>query len=826
MRTLGAKLKALEAARPLSELLPWMLSLTDGVLINKDGALMSCYAFRGMDTRGRADSEPEAGAEAVRRALDTSSDGRLMLWWTVERTRMHGYPKGTFTNPVAGRLDGEYRQACERERWYVNRRYLSVVQSPESAMAGALKRAAREGMAAGAGGLIRWAREKWSGEGRFETDVADLLGRLTEHREMTDSLLSAFPPLGWKRLERERLLGFLNALASPSVGYHPVFADPDGMYLDDALGEDALSVLSGRLWFRGAARSAYVAALTVKPLPAAWPAATWPGILDCVTDVDAEAVLSVAMRMMDHEQAKQYVVGRRRHHLNWRKGLMGYVKEGVFHVETENVDSGAQVLADDANAALEDMAYSPSGGWLNVTLLLKSETEEGLECAVSEASRALQQAGFAPLRERLHLLSSWAGTLPGQWSEPVRWVYASGASMADLAPLRGEATGNPVNRHLTEQLGEPVSALAVLATRSRTPCYFGPQVGDGDVGHTFILGPTGAGKTVFGNFLCLEWGKFPAARVIVFDKDRSCRILTGLLGGEALDAAKGLKVNPCTGLRDERDWKWFAGWVSRLLSARGEPLTAGQEGEVVEAIGHMRSAGAARLGALAAMLPTALRERLAPWIGSGRWAGFFDREEDAFDFSVSNRMTVEMGTLMRFPEAARAFMDLAFWRIDRAMTGAPTLIYIEEVWFLLEDEGFAGRLEDWLRTFRKKNGVVMMATQSLAELSRSRAFPVIAGGVPNRFLLANPDVKAFAAVYRDQLGLTDRQIDLIVGLQPKREYLYLAGGRTRVVAPRFPPYLLAALRSDSKVQERFDLWSGSGSRDWEDGYLKEVAGNA
>jgi DNA-binding YbaB/EbfC family protein len=181
---LGAKLKALEAVRPLSELLPWMLSLTDGVLINKDGSLMSCYAFQGMDTRGRPDSEPEAGADAVRRALDTSGSGRLMLWWTVERTRMHGYPKGAFMNPVAGRLDGEYRQACERERWYVNRRYLSVVQSPESALAGALKRAAREGMAAGAGGLIRWAREKWSGEGRFETDVADLLGRLTEYREM------------------------------------------------------------------------------------------------------------------------------------------------------------------------------------------------------------------------------------------------------------------------------------------------------------------------------------------------------------------------------------------------------------------------------------------------------------------------------------------------------------------------------------------------------------------------------------------------------------------------------------------------------------------
>lgn len=821
MRALREKAQELKAARSLSELLPWMLLLTQDTLVNKDGALLGAYEFTGMDVQGRPAAEIASASDAMRRSLDALGNARVMFWWTVMRSRMRGgYPGGELANPVAKDLDSRYRRTCEGQRWYRNRRYLSILHAPKPTLEHAVAQAAREGMKAGGRGMVRYLREKLSGEAQFETNVADLVRRLGEHRELAESFLGGLPALGWQRLAGGRLLGFLNALASPASGLHLVNANPDLAYLDEALGEDALSVLSGRLYFQGAARNAYLAALTIKPLPAAWPGETWPGILDAITDVDAEAVLSVAMRMMHPEQAKAYVTDQRRHHLNWRKGLMGYVKEGVLHVETENVDSGAQVLADDADAALADLAFSPSGGWLNVTICLKADTEEGLERAVSEASRALQQAGFAPLRERLHLLSAWAGTLPGQWGETVRWAYSSGRSMGDLAPLRGEHLGAPVNAHLSKQAGRPVPALAVFATRSRSPCYFEPH--QGDVGHTLIMGPTGAGKTVLGNFLSLEWEKFPDGHVFVFDKDRSCRILTGLLGGNTLDAAKGLAINPCAGLETDRDWQWFAGWVSGLLAARGNPLTAAEENEVVEAIGHLRTISAHRLGSLSAILPQSLAARLAPWVGSGRWSGFFDREEDNLDFSTARRLSIEMGALLRFPEVARAFMDLAFWRIDRAMRGAPTLIYIEEAWFLLENETFAARIEDWLRTFRKRNGTVMLATQSLAELVGSRAFTVIAGGVPNRFLLANPDVRAFAGVYRDKLGLTDEQIDLIAELQPKREYLYIAGGRTRVVAPVFPPRLLGALRSDARAQERFDVWSGSQDPQWQEGYLREV----
>lgn len=820
--SLKNKMRSLRVTRSLSELLPWMVLLTPDTVVNKDGSLIRVYRFTGQDADGRPEAEAYAASDGLRRALDSLGNGRLMLWWTVLRTRIRGgYPAGEFTNGVAKKLDEIYREGCERQRWYVNHHYLSVLQAPAPTLEQAMARTARDGMSAGARGILRYIREKLSGEAQFDTEVDELVHRLGEHQETASTLIGAMPEVGFRPLQNESLLGFLNATASPATGLHPVSVNPDLMYLDEALGEDALSVLSGRLYFQGAARDAYVAALTIKPMPAAWPESTWPGMLDALADVDSEGVLSVAMRMMDPEKVKEYIRVQRRHHLNWRKGIMGYLKEGVLHVETENVDSSAQILADDADRALADLAFSPSGGWLNVTMVLKSDTEAGLERAVSEASRALQQAGFAPLRERLHLLSVWAGTMPGQWGESVRWVYSSGRAMGDFVPLRTRPAGSIRNQHLSKQAGRPVGALTVFPTRGRTPCYFGPHVGD--VGHTLIMGPTGAGKTVLGNFLSLEWDKFPDGRVFVFDKDRSCRILTGLLNGVTLDAATQLRVNPCAGLKTDRDWQWFAGWVSRLLSARGEPLVAGEENEVAEAIAHLRTIGDHRLDALSAILPARLAARLAPWVGSGRWSGFFDHEDDNLDFGVATRIAVEMGAMMRFPEASRAFMDLAFWRIERALTGAPTLIYIEEAWFMLSDEAFARRIEDWLRTLRKLNGTVMMATQSLAELVESHAFTLIAGGVPNRFLLANPDVRAFATVYRDKLGLTDEQIDLIAGLQPKREYLYVSGGRTRVVAPIFAPRLLAALRSDSRAQQIYDRWTLSKEPDWQEGYLQEVS---
>jgi hypothetical protein len=44
-----------------------------------------------------------------------------------------------------------------------------------------------------------------------------------------------------------------------------------------------------------------------------------------------------------------------------------------------------------------------------------------------------------------------------------------------------------------------------------------------------------------------------------------------------------------------------------------------------------------------------------------------------------------------------------FHRIDQRLDGRPTLIILDEAWVMLSDSSFGAKIEEWLRTLRKKN---------------------------------------------------------------------------------------------------------------------------
>ena len=53
----------------------------------------------------------------------------------------------------------------------------------------------------------------------------------------------------------------------------------------------------------------------------------------------------------------------------------------------------------------------------------------------------------------------------------------------------------------------------------------------GDVGHTLIVGPTGAGKSVLLSLLALQFRRYKGAQVFIFDKGGSARTATLGMGG-------------------------------------------------------------------------------------------------------------------------------------------------------------------------------------------------------------------------------------------------------------------------------------------------------
>jgi type IV secretion system protein TrbE len=94
------------------------------------------------------------------------------------------------------------------------------------------------------------------------------------------------------------------------------------------------------------------------------------------------------------------------------------------------------------------------------------------------------------------------------------------------------------------------------------------------------------------------------------------------------------------------------------------------------------------------------------------------------------------------------------------------------VW--LTREFFANKIQDYLLTLRKKNGVVLFSTPSLKHLIESPLGTDIYDSCVTKIFLANPNALTpkVGKRYRD-LGLTDRECTIIATLDRKRQYYYM-----------------------------------------------------
>lgn len=812
--------KAINRTRSTSELLPWAIHLTPDLILCKDGALMAGFQYQGLDTEGRGDQEKASDANLLERAINSFGSRRIMMWWTVRRDRIGGWSGGEFSDPVAARVDKSARESWNKQAHYVNQRFVWILFAAPTPAETLVSRLVQEGTKGLAGAILPWLRATMTGHRAFESDARRLLARVNEAEALFSRVPALFPDAGFVRLRGEILLGWLNALASPAEAFHRVGVRSGLEALDESIGENTLEQTAAGMQFAGASRSVHVGALSIKTLPDAWPEEVFPGILDSVIDAaDCECVFSLAVRFLDPQEARANVKQRRQHMLNWRKGMSGYVKEGLMKVETDNVDSELDIYAEQAGQALEDLARSPVAGYVCPTFYVRGATLDQMEHGLTEASRAFHIAGFETLRERLHQISAWSGTLPGQWAMPVRWAYASGAAIADFAPIRGGAKGSPMNRHLTKMLGERQPALATFPTRGREPYWLEHHLRD--VGNGMILGPTGTGKSVLGGWLALRFTQYPQSKVVIFDKDRSLYKLVLGCGGQYLGETGAIKINPFAGLESNEDWSWAKGFVAELLTPEVGSLEPSDINEIDAACQRLRALRTEdrRLRSLTALLPAALGERLKPWIGDGRFAGYFDHVEDAMQ--LGGLVGIAMDEVMKHKAAARAFMDLSFFRVSKMLDGSPVYLHIEESWFLMGEPRFESKLNDWLRTIRKLNGTVILSTQAVAELSQAKSFPVLAS-MPNRFMLPNSDIGSQAKGYKESLGLTDEQLEIIANAKPKAEVVLIRAGRTRVLNVRIPPEGLALLRADAEADDVFERWRHSEDPEWRMKYVDEM----
>jgi type IV secretion system protein VirB4 len=814
-----------ELGHSFSELVPWLVKLNGDKILCKDGSVMCSFIIEGHDKSGKTKEETDQWYNTLDRAYRTISDEKVMVWWSLLKRKTNVYPYGEYDNKFSKIVDDEYRKSISRYNIYTKRTYLTMLVRPSIGSGRYLETYVRNinNGASSLEAIKLTLKQALNAKERGMVDAEEIIKQMHELDEYANSFQGAAIGLTLRKLKDEELMAHLGELVSPATDPARKIKISKQTYIDDYLPSNTIDVNGDHLVFSGPQHEKIISVFSPKLMPEDWPEFSEPGMIDCLSEVDSELNITIAMKMVSPIMAKKYANSAKKHHITLQKGIFTLAKEAILKVKLdEEINKDRQKFASEIEGALDGMSYNPAAAFVNLSLTLIADSLSEMEEATSASVKALNQAELVPFRERIHLLSSWAGTLPGQWMQSLRWAFLIGGNLSDLSPITSKDIGDPVNQHLSNFFGKKCNSLALFMDEDFSPYYF--NFHRGDLPHALVLGPSRAGKSIFDTLNITFWQKY-GGQTIIFDKDSTCKISTLLQGGNHLDPLTDFKLNPFVHMTTNKDWQWGVSWISKLLEANKQPpLNPEDQKQLTLSLETFRAFPDKdkRLLTLANLLPNNLSLRLEPWIGNGKFSVYFDNEKDDFEFSKF--VCIEMSEIMKEEDVARAFMDYAFWRIDKWLKGnLPTIIYIEEAWFMLMNEKFAAQLNDWLRTLAKKEAFVVMCTQSLDEVAKSSAFAAIIDNIQTRFYLPNPSVGAHIDLYREKLGLNDAVIELIKTSTPKQDYILVTPELVRILKIPLNKKVLAVLRSDKKAQQVFTKWQSSGRDDWRDQYVNEMS---
>jgi type IV secretion system protein VirB4 len=330
------------------------------------------------------------------------------------------------------------------------------------------------------------------------------------------------------------------------------------------------------------------------------------------------------------------------------------------------------------------------------------------------------------------------------------------------------------DRNPSPMFPENAPPLLHGATIGATPFRLNLHVGD--VGHTLIFGPTGAGKSVLLAAIAAQFRRYQGARVTVFDKGLSMFTWAKAGGGAhyALADETSPGLCPLAFLDSASDAAWAEEWLATCFELQtGAQPAPRQKQEIHRTISLMRQSGASESRTLSDFLTGVqdeeIRTALAAYSIDGPLGELLDARTDGLGDS---RFTVfELEELMGLRERNLIPVLLyLFRRFETSLDGKPALLILDEAWIMLGHPVFREKIREWLKVLRKANCAVVMATQSLSDAVRSGLFDVLIESCPTKILLPNEEAHkrgtAEAPGPRDiyaLFGLNDAEIEIIAG---------------------------------------------------------------
>jgi len=803
---------------PMQALCPWLDFITDELVLNKDGSLLAAFDYRGADPDDLFEEQVDAFAEQMQ-SISQRLDSRVTSWWIVDKRRDRSYAEGQFQNKTAADLDRIYSEKFTDGRRYTSRYSMYLLFTGSTGADKFFDRVARIQKETGkpvAAALLVAMRESLSGAKAFAADI----GTLRENILTFERVLSGFvnsAPIKLTRLVGDDFTSALSRTLNRASNPAPQ-SKPEGALLDAWLPRDYMAKGDDLLYFQGSQRSLYLGAVGLKK----WPKTSSPMLFETLASLDMELTVCQVVRYMNQSESMKAIQEAIEYYNLTQYNLVGHAIAKAAGSTPESKPGKAALLAECKHSQERIGAEGLTYCYMATTIFVAGDTRQEVKRNCDAVVTALENKKFNATRERLNLGPAFASLQPGQWATQSRYDLISVENVADSYPLYTMDEGPRTHKYFSKTVyRKAVPQLAVFGNRYGGRFHFSSHVDQ--VGHMLIIAPTGGGKSTFVNFCLSQFQRYGDVRTFIFDRNRSCEVVTKLHDGQHVDLKKAAtRLNPLSMMMDGSPdgSTWVREYILRRLSEGGFEADTEDRERLDIVLAQLKTMGTPSMSKLAALLPQKLEKELGEWLKGGPY-GMFDNEED--DLSLANWTTIEMSSVLSVDRIARAFIDLVFRKIFTSLDGTPTFIYIEEASFLLNDPRFAPMIDEWLKAIRGRNGFLWLTIQSPQSVTNAEMSATILDNIYSFLLLYNKKIETHRDAYKTNFGFEDHQVDMIARLQPKREYLLIQDGKARVMTTEFTPTALAYLRSEKAVLNVLDALEEEKAPDWKERYLREVA---
>ena len=453
------------------------------------------------------------------------------------------------------------------------------------------------------------------------------------------------------------------------------------------------------------------------------------------------------------------------------------LKESMSGQESALIDTNADMNAADAQTALQELATDAVAyGYYTSTITVWDRDREQCRKKIDRVCTVINNKGFATRIETSNSFQAWLSSLPGHVWANVRRPLINTINLAHLFPLSAIWSGEPYDENLGDKFGHNAPLMMTDATGS-TP--FRLNLNIGDVGHTAVFGPTGSGKSTKLCMMELQWLRYPHAKVVIFDKDRSARGATMGVGGTMYEPAnpdRPLAFQPLADIDTIDGFQWASEWVELGLELQGMTIMPAQRVEIGAALKSLASAPRHQRtlsGLFNLVQEETMRDALEPY-ADGAFAQIFNGHSEAMQ--MSDWIMIEMGSLMEKGEAAiLPALSYLFHILEKGVfkRHGPTLLVLDEAWIFMSHPYFMKRIREWLKTLRKMDVYVIFATQELEDAVDSDICAVLMSACQTKIFLPNKEASSpmTKAAYQ-KIGVTEAEIDMLATATPKRQYFY------------------------------------------------------